>query len=462
MAKTDICAFISYFPHPDPEQFLIRFAKRPSKMKQVLKNFISYCCIRHKFPLHAIIKEREIKSMLLQTILSLGIVGKRHAVFAALAALSIAVTACADDAEADENTAEKTEKAAVAVTVAPVQSVTANQILELTGTVRYLLETPLAFTSTGKIATIRYDSGQRVAKGALMAALDTTSVDADLAAAQAELERSTSELARLETLFDQGWVTRPQLDQAQAAQKSAAAQVSARQFATRTSRIYAPSSGIILSREAEPGQVLQAGAPVLFMGEASGGLVLRTPATDREVAQLTIGMTADIYIGALNDEPIKAQIRDIDGRADPGTGTFALTFALPNDRKLRSGQIGEARIALAPNSDDPILSIPAPAVFDIRTGEALVYVVNPKDNMVAARSVRLGKLLDDRITIISGLERGEQIVVTGHEEIRPGDIVAPRKIQQTGRTISGKAKEGKAQTLGERAAQQPANAANAQ
>lgn len=399
-----------------------------------------------------------------QTILSLRIVGKRRAVLGAFAALSMALTACADDADADidENTAEKAEKAPAAVTVAPVESVTTSQILELTGTVRYLLETPLAFTSAGKIATIRYDSGQRVAKGALMAALDTTSVDADLAAAQAELERSNSELARLETLFEQGWVTRPQLDQAQAAQKSAAAQVSAREFATRTSRIYAPSSGIILSREAEPGQILQAGAPVLFMGEASGGLVLKTPATDREVAQLTIGMTADIYIGARDDEPVKAQIRDIDGRADPGTGTFALTFALPNDRALRSGQIGKARIPLAPDSDDPVLSIPAPAVFDIRTGEALVYVVNPKDNMVAARSVRLGKLLDDRITIISGLQRGEQIVVTGHEEIRPGDIVAPRKIQETGRTLSGDKKGQKAQTLGERAAQQPANAANAQ
>lgn len=397
-----------------------------------------------------------------QTILSYRIVGKRRAVFGALAALSMALTACADDADADEKTTQKAEKVPAAVTVAPVQSVTTSQILELTGTVRYLLETPLAFTSTGKIATIRYDSGQRVAKGALMAALDTTSVDADLAAAQAELERSNSELARLETLFEQGWVTRPQLDQARAAQKSAAAQVSAREFATRTSRIYAPSSGIILSREAEPGQILQAGAPVLFMGEASGGLVLRTPATDREVAQLTIGMTADIYIGARDGEPIKAQIRDIDGRADPGTGTFALTFALPNDRALRSGQIGEARIALAPDSDDPVLSIPAPAIFDIRTGEALVYVVNPKDNRVTARSVRLGKLLDDRITIISGLERGEQIVVTGHEEIRPGDIVAPRTLQQTGRTVSGAAKKGATETLGERAAQQPANAADAQ
>lgn len=397
-----------------------------------------------------------------QTILSVRIVGKRSIVFGALAAVSIALTACADDADIDENTEQQAEKSPAAVTVAVVESVTTSQILKLTGTVRYLLETPLAFTSTGKIATIRYDSGQRVAKGALMAALDTTSVDADLAAAQAELERSNSDLARLETLFEQGWVTRPQLDQAQAAQKSAAAQVSAREFATRTSRIYAPSSGIILSREAEPGQILQAGAPVLFMGEASGGLVLRTPATDREVAQLTIGMTADIYIGARDDEPVKAQIRDIDGRADPGTGTFAITFALPNDRKLRSGQIGEARIALAPDSDDPVLSIPAPAVFDIRTGEALVYVVNPKDNKVAARSVRLGKLLDDRIIIISGLERGEQIVVTGHEEIRPGDIVAPRTLQKTGRTVSGAAKKEKTETLGERAAQKPADAANAQ
>lgn len=368
--------------------------------------------------------------------------------------LAILLASCSGGADADAQGDAETSavKAPAPVTTALVQSVSDNQLLELTGTVRYQIETPLAFTTAGKVATIRYDSGDRVKKGALMAALDTTSVDADLAASQAELDRASAELGRLTTLYAQGWVTRGQLDQAEAAQKSAAAQVSARQFATQTSRIYAPSSGIILSREAEPGQVLQPGAPVLFIGEASGGLVLRTPATDREVMQLAIGMPAQITIGAIGDAPITAQIRDIDGRADPGTGTFALTFALPDDQRLRSGQIGKASIAIAQDDKDPVLTIPAAAVFDIRTGEALVYVVNPQDNKVGVRSVRLGQLLDDRIVVLSGLNRGEQIVVTGHEEIRPGDVVAPRNLAKGGRAAQKLPSDKASETLGERAA----------
>ncbi len=383
---------------------------------------------------------------------------------AILAGAALFLTSCSggDALEADKEDTATAEKPPAAVTATRVGQVTDSQILKLTGTVRYLLETPLAFTTTGKIASVRYDSGDKIAKGALMAALDTTSVDADLAAAQAELTRATAEMERLETLFAQGWVTRGQLDQAQAAQKSAAAQVSAREFATQTSRIYAPSSGIVLSRDAEPGQVLQAGSPVLVIGEASGGLVLKTPATDREVAQLSVGMTAEIFIGALDNVPITAQIRDIDGRADPGTGTFALSFALPNNAKLRSGQIGEARIAIAPDNIDPVLSIPAPAVFDIRTGEALVYVINPDDNKVAVRSVRLGELLDDRITILSGLERGEQIVVTGHEEIRPGDVVAPRKLAKAGTSTKSDRSSRNTETLGERAKKQQKRKGEAQ
>ena len=84
--------------------------------------------------------------------------------------------------------------------------------------------------------------------GALIAALDATQVGANLESARAEQQRAQAELGRFQQLFEKGWVTRAQLERAEATARAATAQVSTAGFASGTSRILAPSGGIILDR----------------------------------------------------------------------------------------------------------------------------------------------------------------------------------------------------------------------
>ncbi|MBL0967293.1 MAG: hypothetical protein IBJ05_10825, partial [Blastomonas sp.] len=176
------------------------------------------------------------------------------------------------------------------VDIALVRPASGSAIITAAGTVRYRYETPLGFTTAGKIASIRFQEGDRVMPGALIAALDATQVGANLESARAEQQRAQAELGRFQQLFEKGWVTRAQLERAEATARAATAQVSTAGFASGTSRILAPSGGIILARTAEPGQVVAAGTQIVVLGETSGGMVLRAPMIDSDIARLSPGM----------------------------------------------------------------------------------------------------------------------------------------------------------------------------
>ncbi len=307
----------------------------------------------------------------------------------------------------------------ISVQVVSVQPGNAIRTISSVGTVRYRRETPLGFTTSGKVASVRFEEGDYVKRGALLAALDTTSVGADLNVAQAERDRAQSEFSRLESLYKDGWITKSRYESAQAAVKVANARVSQAGFSTGTARLYAPSNGVVLVRSAQPGQIVAAGASAMILGEADDGFIFRVPVIDKEATKLRVGMPASIVIDALGPEPLSATISEIDGRANEATGAFTIQFRLANRPKLRSGQIGTASIAM-PASEDGSLQIPSSALFGVRTGEGLVYVVDAATQRVETRNVTIQRIMDASVIVSGGLAAGDVIVVSGIEKLRTG------------------------------------------
>jgi RND family efflux transporter MFP subunit len=336
----------------------------------------------------------------------------------AILALCVVLAACGN---------AKSEKMAKAEESFPVQTMTVQpsnmlRTLSVVGTVRYRRETPLGFTTAGKVASVRFDEGDFVKRGALLAALDTTSVGADLNVAEAERTRAQADFARIEELYREGWVTKARYESAQAAAQSSTARVSQARFSTGNAQLYAPSSGVILARNVEPGQVVAAGTAAVILGQADQGFVFRVPVVDRDAAKLRVGMAAEITLDALDSGPITAAISEIEGQANAATGAFTVQFSLPGQGKIRSGQIGTASIKL-PAANDGALQIPASALFGVRTGEGLVYVVDPKTSRVETRNVVIERVMDDFVIITGGLVPGDSIVVSGGEKLRTGSKV---------------------------------------
>lgn len=316
------------------------------------------------------------------------------------------------------------DKAATSEEIFPVQVMNVQpgnmvQTISVVGTVRYRRETPLGFTTPGKVATVRFEEGDFVKQGALLAALDTTSVGADLSVAEAERSRAQAEFERIRQLYAEGWITKARYEAAEAAAKAASARVAQAGFARGTAQLYAPSSGVVLTRNVQPGQVIAAGTPALILGEGDDGFVFRAPVIDRNASKLRVGMAAEINLPALGPVPVIATISEIDGRANQATGAFTVQFSLPTSAQLKSGQIGTASIKL-PAAENGSLQIPASAIFGVRANEGLVYIVDAKTERVETRNVAIERITDGAVIITGGLKQGDLLVTSGAEKLRTG------------------------------------------
>ena len=337
----------------------------------------------------------------------------------ALGAITL-VAGCGGDAAQADRPVQKP----ILVAVAEAQPASADGGVLASGTVRARRETALSFLTAGRIAEVLVEDGQPVARGQLLARLDTTTVGAAGATAQAEALRAQAELRRMKILADKGWVTRSRVESAEATAAAAQAQVSSTGFNVRFARIYAPTAGVVLRRHVEANQNVTAGTPVVTIGEASGGYVLRVPLPDADLSRVRIGQGAAVTIAALGPQPLPATVTEVAARGDERTGTFEIELALPNALGLRSGLIGEARVRVAGATD--AVAIPASAIWQARADEGFVYVVDPKTQVVKSRLVQLGPINDREVVITGGLAPGEQVVRAGVEQLRDGSRITTR------------------------------------
>lgn len=292
------------------------------------------------------------------------------------------------------------------------------------GTVALRRESQLGFTSPGRVLRVMVNEGDQVRPGQLLASLDATSVSADVARAVAERDRAGAEYRRSETLLRQGWVTRPRVESARAAYLAAQAQVSAAGFQRGAASVTAPGAGIVLARLVEPGQVVAAGTPVIVLGEAASGLVLRVPLSDRDAARVRPGAPAVVTVDALGPEPFAGQVVEVGGRADRATGTFAVEVALPPAPGLRSGQIGSVRI-VARDAAATIPRVPPTAVFAARAGEGFVYIVDPATRRATLRKVRVAETGDAGVEVVGGVRPGEFVATSRVDRLRDGMTIQP-------------------------------------
>ncbi|MGL4541773.1 MAG: efflux RND transporter periplasmic adaptor subunit [Polymorphobacter sp.] len=316
--------------------------------------------------------------------------------------------------------AVRVEPEPIRVALAVVQPDGGVETFSATGTVRFKRETALSFNTNGRLAEINVVEGQAVTAGQPLARLDPTGLAAASAAARAEAARAEADLTRLRKLAQQGWITRPRLESAEAAAAAARARVDQTSFDVRFGQIVAPTSGIVLRRLLEPGQIVSAGQPVVVIGEMASGFVLRVPLTDTDMVRVRIGQRASVLLLALSPQPILATVGEVGARSDDRTGTFQVELRLPATPGLRSGLIGRATLFGGTTLATGTLKVPATAVFAARADEGFVYVFDAGTSTVRTRMVSIGTVSDNGVEIVAGLRAGDKVVRSGVDRLRDG------------------------------------------
>ena len=287
----------------------------------------------------------------------------------------------------------------------------------------------------GRVTAVYVDAGSWVRQGQTLAVIDRSvqsqtaaQLAAQVAAARADAALAQNELDRSEALVGRGFVSKADLDRKRAARDAAAARVRVAQAQLGATQaqigrlsIVAPSSGLILSRSIEVGQIVSPGSGGLFRLAQGGEMELRANLSQQDLAYVHTGMPASVTpIGM--DRSFSGHVWQIAPVIDPQSRQGEVRIAIPYDPAIRPGGFAEASIS-AGSTTAPLL--PQSAVLSDEKGN-YVYIVNDK-NEIERRAIKVGTVDDQGVSIAEGLTGKEAVVVSAGPFLNPGQKVAPRR-----------------------------------
>jgi RND family efflux transporter MFP subunit len=338
-----------------------------------------------------------------------------------------------------------------AVTVATVPEREITEWDEFTGRLEAVDAVEIRPRVSGYIRRIGFDEGSRVRKGQVLFEIDPRPYEAELARAEAELERDRSgaalaakEVQRAGRLVDMQAISREEFDSRTSAEAQGDASVRAAEAAVATARlnlewtrVRSPITGRVGRAEVTPGNLVQSAGegtrlttvvsvdPIYAYFESDEQTYLKYAALARNGSRPNSrDNRSPVYLGLSNEEgfPHKGYVDFVDNQLNPEAGTIRLRAVFSNKDNLFTPGLF-ARIRLVGSG-----TYPATLVLDRAVGtdqdKKFVLVLKP-DSTVDYRLVKLGRLVDGFRVVTSGLKPGEQIVVNGLQRVRPGMKVTP-------------------------------------
>ncbi|MDO8607585.1 MAG: efflux RND transporter periplasmic adaptor subunit [Phaeospirillum sp.] len=310
---------------------------------------------------------------------------------------------------------------------------------------------------SGYLTEIHFTDGQQVAKGDLLFVIDPRPYEIAVITARAKLDQAAGtkeyakrQLNRAGELHRKDFVAESTLDLRTEESRGAGATVEAARAALRDAelnlqftRVTAPVSGRISSRQVSIGNLVSGGPniasptllttivsqdPIYFSFDMSESDYLVQ--SRRAQARPQAGMMGSVIGIRLTDEtgwPHEGKIDFVDNQIDRGAGTIRARAVLANtDRSATPGAFGRVRMAASDPYD--ALLVPDTAIV---TDQSRKLVMTVKDGAVAPKVVKLGPIQDGLRVIKSGLAPEDQVVINGLMRARPGAKVTaqPGKIE---------------------------------
>jgi len=310
---------------------------------------------------------------------------------------------------------------AVQVVAIPAVEKPVTEVVPLVGSIAANESVEVKCEADGVVAEIRFEEGQRVAKGALLVALDETKFQATLAEAEANQKLAEANFKRARQLAEGKLISQAEFEQASATFTMNEATVELRRRNLRDARILAPFAGTVGARLVSPGQVISRQSTLTSLVDLETVKVeMNIP--ERNLGQVAVGQKIRFRVDAYPKESFEGDVYFVSPQLDRATRTALVKARVPNpDGRLRAGMF--AKLDLAIRLRDDALVVPEPALLS--NGDAFsVFVVTPQTNAVL-RPVKVGLRLAGKAEVLSGLTNGEVVVVEGHQKLFPN---APVKL----------------------------------
>jgi len=363
-------------------------------------------------------------------------------------------------------------KAAPPATVPPEVYVTnviqedVPEYLELAGQTEGFQDVDIRARVEGFLESVNFREGSFVRKGDLLYQIDPkpfqaalAGAKADLATAQARLERATNDVTRYTPLAAQRAVSQKELDDARSSQDAARGQVEVARAVIDTAtlnlgytKIYSPIDGLVGTTQVKPGNFVGRGEatllttvsqinPIIFKVAMSEADYLRV-AKRRPMQTGKTPKANDIELTLADgtEHPFRGHVETVERQVNAATGTLGIEIYFANPQfVLRPGQYGRARLLLDVKRD--ALLVPQRAVQELQNLYSVAVVDDA--NHVSFRNVTVGPRKGDLWVIEKGLQPGDRVVAEGLQAVSEGQLVKASPLRPPGSAPEPTATSGK-------------------
>jgi membrane fusion protein (multidrug efflux system) len=315
--------------------------------------------------------------------------------------------------EAPTNNVRKIKVSVVKVQPAPIKDV-----LLLPGETKPWQDVLLAADHGGLVEWVGPEEGDQVKKGELVAKIEVSALKATLDNAEANSRMADELYQRRKRLLESEIISQEEFDQSRTNREVALNGVRQARVEYEKGFVHSPIDGVANTVFVDPGEyVAQGGAVAEIVNVDQVEIDVSVPELD--VRYLKVDQPVMVRIDAYPDTNIGGVIAFVAYKADPATKTFRIKILVDNqDGTIRPGMI--ARVALMRRIIPDAIVAPLFAVVD-KGGERVVYV--EKDGVAHARTVSLGIIEGDSIQITNGLEVGDNLIITGQNDVQEGTEV---------------------------------------
>jgi RND family efflux transporter MFP subunit len=313
--------------------------------------------------------------------------------------------------------------------------------LEYAGEVRARIESRLGFRVAGKIVRREVELGQHVQAGQLLARLDASdyrlgadAARAQVAAATTQRDLAAADVRRYSQLKAQNFISGAELERREATLKSAQAtldqakaQLSSQSNQEAYAQLLADVPGVVTGIDAEPGQVVSAGSPVVRIAQDGPRDVVFVVPEDKR-GDIRVGQKVNVRPWSAGMQPLQGQVREVAASADPVTRTYQVKVALPTADAAAVPPLGATVHALPEGmgpTGQPVVKLPTTALRQEGGGGqgTAVWVFDAASSTVKLQPVQLATADGNEAVIAAGLTPGMQVVAAGVHVLTPGQKV---------------------------------------
>ncbi len=271
-------------------------------------------------------------------------------------------------------------------------------------------------SAPNRIKSIKADVGDRVHKGQILADLDFANADQ----LKINLDQTEREYKRACELLKIGAGTQQTVDQLKAQLDATRSQYN---NMMENTVLRSPINGIVTARNYDPGD-MTGNLPILTVGQLSPVVKVMINVSENDMATLKTGMPVSIVFDAFGDETFNGTVKRIYPTVDTATRTFQVEVQIANPKeKIKPGMFARVTIDLGSKAN---VVVPDRAIVK-QTGSGNKYVFVLKGNKVSYNRVELGQRIDTSYELLSGIEDGDTVVITGQTRLIDGSEVEIQK-----------------------------------